>query len=839
MNKTAARLLALTLFVTPAVAFAEREPVLRQVDIPHNYYWREMCIPQLTSGPSALAWSPDGHSLVYAMRGSLWRQEIGTDTAIQLTAGPGYDYQPDWSPDGSRIAFARYADDAIELWVLDVASGETRQLTNNSGVNLEPRWSPDGSRIAFVSTFATGRFRIFTANMTGAFSPVQFSPERQSATPRYYYSPFDHEISPSWSPDGNELLYVSNPETGYGTGSLWRRAVAGGDPVLVREEETSWRARPDWGPDGRRVIWASYAGRQWHQLWITTSAGGGYPLPLSYGDFDATAARWSPDGRQIAYISNEAGDGRIWIMDVPGGAQRALEPAMRDCRQRMGTLDLEIVDAEGNALPARVSITGSDGHAYAPQTAWIHADDNFDRADRSEETHYFHTSGRASLTLPAGVATITIWHGLEHAVEQRTIEVAGGETGALRVALSPLALPALAGWQSGDVHVHMNYGGVYRHTTDTMIAQAAAEDLAVVFDTIVNKEQRIPGIGDFASGPSAASNQDVLLVPAQEYHTSFWGHLGLLGLTDHYLLPDFSAYPNTGAASLYPDNPAIADLAHEQGALVGYVHPFDPLGEPNSYSTHEVAVDAALGNIDYYEVVGFADFHTSAAIWYRLLNLGFRIAAAGGTDAMANYASLRGPVGLNRTYVLPGESDGSLVGRRDAWIEGLRAGRSVATNGPLLSFTVEGQGPGGEIALPEGGGTLRWTAAMTSIAQVDHVEIVRNGEVVATVPLAADGRSASGSGQITIDSGGWIVLRAWSSEDRPEILDLYPYATTSPVYVQVARAAQRSPQDVQYMLDWLDLIEGAAQGGDYNSDAERETVMGNIARARAIYEAIR
>jgi hypothetical protein len=385
----------------------------------------------------------------------------------------------------------------------------------------------------------------------------------------------------------------------------------------------------------------------------------------------------------------------------------------------------------------------------------------------------------------------------------------------------------------------MNYGGVYRHTTDTMIAQAAAEDLAVVFDTIVNKEQRIPGIGDFASGPSAASNQDVLLVPAQEYHTSFWGHLGLLGLTDHYLLPDFSAYPNTGAASLYPDNPAIADLAHEQGALVGYVHPFDPLGEPNSYSTHEVAVDAALGNIDYYEVVGFADFHTSAAIWYRLLNLGFRIAAAGGTDAMANYASLRGPVGLNRTYVLPGESDGSLVGRRDAWIEGLRAGRSVATNGPLLSFTVEGQGPGGEIALPEGGGTLRWTAAMTSIAQVDHVEIVRNGEVVATVPLAADGRSASGSGQITIDSGGWIVLRAWSSEDRPEILDLYPYATTSPVYVQVARAAQRSPQDVQYMLDWLDLIEGAAQGGDYNSDAERETVMGNIARARAIYEAIR
>ena len=62
---------------------------------------------------------------------------------------------------------------------------------------------------------------------------------------------------------------------------------------------------------------------------------------------------------------------------------------------------------------------------------------------------------------------------------------------------------------------------------------------------------------------------------AQEYHTSFWGHLGLLHLSDHLLTPDFSAYQHTALASPYPHNGVVADLAHAQGALVGYVHPFD------------------------------------------------------------------------------------------------------------------------------------------------------------------------------------------------------------------------------------------------------------------------
>src|SRR2546427_2707010 len=66
---------------------AQRQPVLKQVDVPHAYYWREMYVPQVTSGPSAAAWSPDGRELIYAMQGSLWRQRLGSGGAQQLTAG--------------------------------------------------------------------------------------------------------------------------------------------------------------------------------------------------------------------------------------------------------------------------------------------------------------------------------------------------------------------------------------------------------------------------------------------------------------------------------------------------------------------------------------------------------------------------------------------------------------------------------------------------------------------------------------------------------------------------------------------------------------------------------
>ena len=245
------------------------------------------------------------------------------------------------------------------------------------------------------------------------------------------------------------------------------------------------------------------------------------------------------------------------------------------------------------------------------------------------EAHYFHTAGRAELTVPAGRVDVEVMKGFEYRVDREKVQVAADHTTNLTIRLQPLNLPqdARSHWVSGDVHVHMNYGGAYRNTPKNLVAQAAAENLSIVEDLVVNKEQRIPDIAYFSTKPDPASTPSTLLLHGQEFHTSYWGHLGLLNLSQHFLIPGYAAYPNTAAASFFPANADVADMAHEQHALVGYVHPYDTFPDPvkDASLTHELPVDVALGKVDYIEVLGFSDHKSTAAVWYRLLNCGFRL----------------------------------------------------------------------------------------------------------------------------------------------------------------------------------------------------------------------
>jgi WD40 repeat protein len=818
------------LAVSPAAA--QRAPVLQQVKVRHPYYYREMFIPQVTSGPSAAAWSPDGTELVYSMQGSLWRQRAGSGEAHQLTDGPGYDYQPDWSPDGRRIVYASYRGDAIELRLLDPATGESTAFLSNGAVNLEPRWSPDGGRIAFTSSLYEGRWHVFTAQVTptGTADKVErITEDRESGLPRYYYNAVDHWISPTWSPDGSELIVVSNRGHIWGAGGFWRLpARPGGGAREIRDEETTWKGRPDWGRDGRRVVYSSYLGRQWNQLWLM-AADRANPLQLTYGDFDATAPRWSPDGRRIAYVSNESGNTSLWIVDVPGGNRQEVRPVHRVYRNPVGHLRLRV------SGPARVSVTGPDGRSFAPDDAWRHADDGFDRQERRFEYGYFHTAGSADLAMPRGRYEIEVTRGPAYRAERRTVEVRADHDTTLRLTLHPLSdLPA-RGWRSADLHVHMNYGGAYRATPRRLAFQAWSEDLDLVENLIVNKEGRIPDIG-YRVGRDPVSTARTVIIHDQEYHTSVWGHIGLLGLRDHVLLPGYAGYQGTAAASLAPTNAEVADLARAQGAVVGYVHPFDSDPDPADTTrplTAEFPVDLALGKVDYYEALGFVDDPMATAhVWYRALNCGFRLPAGAGTDAMTNFASLRGPVGMNRVYV----HTGGAVDQR-LLLDSLRAGRTFATNGPLLELTIGGRGPGQEIRLPAGGRELEARLSLRSNVPVDHLEIVGNGDVVLDVPLSGDRTRTDTVVRVPVRGSGWFLLRARSDRAIYPVLDLYPYATTSPIYVTVGGAPVRSAEDAEYFLRWIGRVEAAVmESKDWNTDGEREKALELMRRARAEFE---
>ena len=93
-----------------------------------------------------------------------------------------------------------------------------------------------------------------TSGRTGFQNAKAFFPERRTAIDRYYYSAFDHAINPSWSPDGQRIYFVDNADVAWGSGDLW--SVAVDDPQdrrRVLREETSWSARPELAPDGRRL----------------------------------------------------------------------------------------------------------------------------------------------------------------------------------------------------------------------------------------------------------------------------------------------------------------------------------------------------------------------------------------------------------------------------------------------------------------------------------------------------------------------------------------------------------------------------------------------------------
>ena len=844
-----ARLARLLLATVAGLAFAsgaagERRPVFEQIDLPHPYYYHELYLPQLTGGPGSVAFSPDSREVVYSMAGSLWRQRLDSGVAVQLTDGPGYDYQPDWSPDGRSVVYTSYRSDALELWQLDLASGTTRQLTRGGAVNVEPRFSPDGTRLAWVSTAYHRRFHIFVAPIGpgGLGEPVRLTGENKSPLRRYYYSAFDHEISPAWTRDGASILFVSNRGRIHGTGGIWRMAaVPGAAPTELHYEETNWQARPEPSPDGTRLLYSSYLGRNWHQLWLLPITGGADALPISYGDYDATYARWSPDGRLIAFISNASGNTALWLHELAGGAEHALTVTERRRLAPTGRVHLVLRDASGAPGAARVLVTDARGRFHAPDGAWIHADDGYDRAERPFEAHYFHAHGSADLDVPAGSVTVELLRGFSQPLERHVLQVAPGATVELASTAAPASTAAFGGgrWLSGDVHVHMNYGGHYRNTPAHLVEQMAAEDLSIVHQLIVNKEQRVPDIAYSGRGLDPASTATQIVLHGQEFHTSYWGHLGILGPSGGTLLPGYAGYPNTAAASLVPMNADVADLAHARGALVGYVHPFDE--EPHPFKveealSYELPVDLALGKVDYLEITGFADHRITAGVWYRLLNLGFRLPAAGGTDAMANYASLRGPVGMNRVFVRVG--DGPLDVRK--WLAGLKAGRSVASNGPVIDFTLGGEPIGGELTLAAPAAAVPFRARLRSIAPVDHFELVCDGQVVRSLTLPAGRMAAEVEGSVPLAHSGWCLVRASSDHGEYPVFDNYVYATTSPVYVTVAGAKPRSPADAEYFTAWIDRVtETTDRYPDWNSAAEKQRVLAMLAAARAVYAGMR
>jgi len=107
---------------------------------------------------------------------------------------------------------------------------------------------------------------------------------------------------------------------------------------------------------------------------------------------------------------------------------------------------------------------------------------------------------------------------------------------------------------------------------------------------------------------------------------------------------------------------------------------------------------------------------------------------------------------------------------------------------------------------------------------------------VRDVKLSGDRQSADVEDRISISRSGWCLLRAWSDEAEHPVLDAYPSATTSPIYVTVAGSAPKPAEDAAYFIAWIDrLIDGAKSNRDWNTPAEKDAVLNLLDYSRKIY----
>lgn len=450
-------------------------------------------------------------------------------------------------------------------------------------------------------------------------------------------------------------------------------------------------------------------------------------------------------------------------------------------------IDIRVLDENGRPTTARIGLYDETGKDVPPNATAISLQ-FYDRTVRQiklrgtygtpqpwphSNRSIFYIDGRYRARLPAGNYTVVAAKGPEFAYSVRTIEIGQGKPAAITIQLERATNMPAKGWYSGDAHIHLS-----RTAKDNrrIMKFLSAEDIHLSnLLQADNLEAQYYLQYAFGSKGRFQTGNHALASGLEAPRTGHRGHiLALNPLQQHRDPARYLLYNET------------LDKYHHDGALTGYAH----VGADEFHAAWGLAMDAPLGRVDFVEVLQNGRLGTD--IWYGLLNLGFQIAPVAGSDFP--YYDQPGAV---RSYV---KLDGDFTIQK--WFDGLKAGRTFVTNGPMLEFTANGMAPGTKLIVAKGSAiTVNATAWFNpSLGKLAGLELVYCGEVVAAAPAGGIGGFTK---TLILPSSGWLAIRASGSNATT--------AHSAPIYVDAGDGhswcPSKVPDQVALMLKQLGELE--------------------------------
>jgi Tol biopolymer transport system component len=263
-----------------------------------------------------------------------------------------YEYNPEWSPDGTKIFFIRDEGTKYYLYVMNVDVSNQTKITTQE-VIAPSYWdvSPDGSKIAFTSNDGTDN-EIYVVNVDGT-GLVNFSNNDI------------YDNAPGWSPDGQWLAWVVRQGSDY---DLYKKSLDGSSYLFITEGLTSsvTDTKLHWSPDGQRLAFTQY-GNFWmsdnYELFIINNNGQNF-TNISNNSKDDITPLWSPDGTKIAFVSKRDDNYNIYLWTGSSIVTQLTDSAAEDKQHSWtpdGTKIVFVSDRDVSAGRYQIYVMNADG----------------------------------------------------------------------------------------------------------------------------------------------------------------------------------------------------------------------------------------------------------------------------------------------------------------------------------------------------------------------------------------------------------------------------------------------------------------------------------------------